>query len=697
MTLNLRRLASVEHAVLLCVFFVIFITYLMTLPNTVTLEDDGLFLMSSYFTGISHPPGYPLYSLVSWFFGILPIGSFPFRIHAMSAFFAAGTCTLLCIFVRSLNLSWSVAIIVAFAYAYSRAFWSQAIIAEVYSLNSFLVLCLLVLALFIYKNKLTVDKGEENEFYKIESEPDLRALYWGSFIYGLSLSVHIPLVILSTPSLLILLYPYRQQIFKQFPKILFFLLLGLTPYAWMIWRSNTDVVINFYGAIQSISDLSYIFSREGYAHVDISGTAGLLDKINYILFLLNEIFNQFAWLGFIFVVIGFVHQWWKWRISICLSLLLLFLFNSFFFLLVIYFDYDYLSRYVFSVYPLLAYAVMSIWLGNGLSFVAELLTKYFQVEQYEKHIVTLFGVAIITLMFFQNITVNNRHDYDWANEYAINVLNNLPEDADLFVSGDIHTFTLGYMHHVEKVRPDIQIYNLQGLVFSNRLFHPIKTSENDKLIIQEKFVTNSKRPACTADAINSNYAHIDYWLFSCFSNEENIQYDVKLNAEFFKYIKKIVNDNSETDPWTIHHRQQLIKKMGTTLGKMSVNQINENINDYKDYLSMVTKEFYGALGYLEGINSYPTRVKDINEMIRVIKQVELVPELAKKHDKASFYTIRGDVSVLAGNLENGIKEYRLAINIWPDNDNSSINKLLEIYLKENREAEHFLLKLRFSL
>lgn len=137
--------------------------------------------------------------------------------------------------------------------------------------------------------------------------------------------------------------------------------------------------------------------------------------------------------------------------------------------------------------------------------------------------------------------------------------------------------------------------------------------------------------------------------------------------------------------------------MGTTLGKMSVNQINENIKDYEYYLSIVTKEFYGALGYLEGINSYPLKVKDINEMIRVIKQVELVPELAKKHDKASFYMIRGDVSVLAGNLENGIKEHKLAIDIWPDKNNLSINKLLEIYLKENREAEHFLLKLRFSL
>ena len=33
--------------------------YAATLPRTVVLEDDGLFLMAGVHLGVAHPPGYP--------------------------------------------------------------------------------------------------------------------------------------------------------------------------------------------------------------------------------------------------------------------------------------------------------------------------------------------------------------------------------------------------------------------------------------------------------------------------------------------------------------------------------------------------------------------------------------------------------------------------------------------------------------
>ncbi len=93
---------------------------------------------------------------------------------------------------------------------------------------------------------------------------------------------------------------------------------------------------------------------------------------------------------------------------------------------------------------------------------------------------------------------------------------------------------------------------------------------------------------------------------------------------------------------------------------------------------------------------YSLQAKDINEMIRVIKHVDNIPALAKKHDKASYYKIRGDVSLLAGDSENAIKEYNLSINIWPDRKNSAIEKLEKLYLAENKKGELTKLKLRFS-
>ena len=52
--------------------------YAASAPRTVALEDDGLFILSSYFLGVEHPPGYPLYTMAAHAFGRLvtwmPVG-----------------------------------------------------------------------------------------------------------------------------------------------------------------------------------------------------------------------------------------------------------------------------------------------------------------------------------------------------------------------------------------------------------------------------------------------------------------------------------------------------------------------------------------------------------------------------------------------------------------------------------------------
>ena len=63
----------------------LFALYALTAPRTVALEDDGLFVLSSYFLGVEHPPGYPLFTLVGYLFSHLPFGSVAYRVHLASA------------------------------------------------------------------------------------------------------------------------------------------------------------------------------------------------------------------------------------------------------------------------------------------------------------------------------------------------------------------------------------------------------------------------------------------------------------------------------------------------------------------------------------------------------------------------------------------------------------------------------------
>jgi len=42
--------------------------YTLTLQPTVGLEDSGELIVASDFLGVPHPPGYPIWTLLTWFF-----------------------------------------------------------------------------------------------------------------------------------------------------------------------------------------------------------------------------------------------------------------------------------------------------------------------------------------------------------------------------------------------------------------------------------------------------------------------------------------------------------------------------------------------------------------------------------------------------------------------------------------------------
>jgi hypothetical protein len=116
----------------------LFLFYAWCSPRTIALEDDGLFVMASYFNGIAHPPGYPVFTLIGHLFSQLPFGSVAWRVHLVSALFGGLTCAVIWCIARSLVPSRAIATASALAYGFSEVFWSQAIIAEVYTLNTFI-------------------------------------------------------------------------------------------------------------------------------------------------------------------------------------------------------------------------------------------------------------------------------------------------------------------------------------------------------------------------------------------------------------------------------------------------------------------------------------------------------------------------------------------------------------------------------
>ena len=124
--------------------------YIATLaPGLVAITDTPKFQFIGRILGTAHPPGYPLYVLISHVFSYLPIGSLAYRINLMSAFFSAATCGLMVIAARLLGVGRLPSIAAALCFAFGSAVWYVSTIAEVYALNAAFVAAVTV-ALFAW-------------------------------------------------------------------------------------------------------------------------------------------------------------------------------------------------------------------------------------------------------------------------------------------------------------------------------------------------------------------------------------------------------------------------------------------------------------------------------------------------------------------------------------------------------------------
>jgi len=77
----------------------VFIGYLLTLAPDLTLQDSGELAVGSFYAGVPHPPGYPVWTVYTWLFTLLPISNIAFRVAISSAVAGALGCGLIALMV----------------------------------------------------------------------------------------------------------------------------------------------------------------------------------------------------------------------------------------------------------------------------------------------------------------------------------------------------------------------------------------------------------------------------------------------------------------------------------------------------------------------------------------------------------------------------------------------------------------------
>ena len=217
------------------------LVYFLTLAPTVTLEDSGELAVASDWLGVPHPPGYPIWTLVTWFFQWIfhwvTYNGHPnpaWGVGLASAVSGALACGLLALLISRSGAdllasfrkgraegevetvdgrglpeeeggeAWwerwmciGAGVSGGLLLAFSPVLWSQSVIVEVYSLNAFFQMWILLL------------------IYMWMRRQDGRLLYLAAFLFGLGLTNHQTLLFLGVALALAVLLK-DEGLFRDF-------------------------------------------------------------------------------------------------------------------------------------------------------------------------------------------------------------------------------------------------------------------------------------------------------------------------------------------------------------------------------------------------------------------------------------------------------------------------------------------------
>ena len=659
------------------VFALAFLLYAITAPRVVTLEDDGIFIGNLATFGVAHPPGYPLHTLLGGvFYHLIAFLPPAYKAHLFSGFAAAAACV--CLYAIAVQL-WRPRVygyLAAGVYATSKMFWSQAIIAEVYTLNAFMFFCLLALTIR----------------YAGSVKHDWRLLMIMGVVCGLGLANHYPLLALGGIGLAMLVAYRLRGNFLHFIGAAVAAAATTAPlYLWMVWRSHSDTLFNFYGPMESLDQFLFYVLRRGYGEIDTQADTDFTDKIAHLLYLSDSVLWQFTPIGFVFAALGLIALLRSRYNFLSIALFVSFFMSSYFLITMISFRSETLAFAVFSVYPLVAYGVMALWLAAGVAWVFSHIQP--RIPRARR---TMIKSGVVVLLIAANIAahggVNNRSDYRWAHDFATLKLEDIKDENAILFTYDDLDIPLGYLHFVEGVRPDITLYHDAGLMYPNRLFHPLlpetpppehPNGPNRAAIIQQ-FAAQQTRPIYF-HSVRQGYFGVPGDIIGFFRRYHppgSDEQPPEISDRVLAWLRKTLDEDGDiSDTWTRVQRYTVIAGLSIPM-QLAIQQSAELAEKYQPFLTAIRRQNRRA--------RILTDLITIDAMSDEERQAEadwldsFVPEddpLLDRFTRGRAYLLRAQLAERIGGVEDPAYEASLHRALKEDSraDNPGLQWLLSFF------------------
>ncbi|MGV8162854.1 MAG: glycosyltransferase family 117 protein [Candidatus Nanoarchaeia archaeon] len=491
-----------------------FILYFCTLAPTTYWDDSGEMITAAFTLGIPHPSGFPLFVLLGKLFSFIPLYTVAWRLNLMSALFSSLSVMLLSLITYRMTKDRFAGFAAGMVLAVLAVFWHYATVAEVYSLNMFLIL-LEIYLLLLWREK-------RKNFI----------LYVAAGLFGLSLTTH-PTSILLLPAFIYFVVVFNdicnknnkdKKKFKDNKKsdknkrtvstsnfmllvyCSLFTILGLLILFYLPIRSSVDPVLDW-GNVETFSGLYNHLTAQLYQSFFVFDFRIIENLFNF----LTKVMYQYG-LYILFCVLG-VYLFIKNKnkddnkkenknkhennnetksekenkiknngkflkdTNECGEHRHLFYFFALIFFTYLLFNITYNIEDIESYY-LIIWAILSLCTGVGISYVSN-LAKWQKIK-------LLLLVFLVLGLFLQSIFVydnlNKRKDYS-AKEYSYFVFDSLPENA-VVLSNQGEYAPLFYFHFVEGVRPDIII---TPMVCVKDEYCVLQLKKNNTVVLTDNF------------------------------------------------------------------------------------------------------------------------------------------------------------------------------------------------------------------
>ena len=503
-TVDTLRTLKIRIACALSVFLASLVLYACTLAPTVTLVDSGELIVAAHSLGVAHPPGFPLYVLLAHLATLVPIGNVAVRVNCASALFAALASSVVTLVVieamttarlpalanqaqkRSerrkkskrtgapgtqlqnepaghspllLVVSCLTSLTAGLLLAFSRTLWGYATIAEVYTLNTLLILVVFLL-MFRWRREV-----HEMRAHKQDPDGPPRAspgdgpLYAAAFVFGLALGVHHVTVGLMLPALAALVIATEGIRFfrsKRLPYAALFGFAGLfVVYAYLPVAASRSPVMNW-GDPRTVERLWWHVTGRQYQV--------------FLSFSLNTMASQLS--DFIKLAAREFGPWWMPAAPLLAIAGLVSLFRRdkaiFWFLsLAIAADLVYCLGYEIAedkdAYYLPAFIAMTIAAGFGAQWFIRKVMSMRPASAIPGYV----AIAVILLVpigaLASNFSYDNRNRYFVAQDYVDNILSTI-EPGGMLLTRDWQVYSpMLYFREIERRRDDTVVIDVNQL------------------------------------------------------------------------------------------------------------------------------------------------------------------------------------------------------------------------------------------